>query len=111
MIVVKEPELRLFAAKVYNISRSELSLDEIMLSTDLKFKVTSHLRALARQHGCVAFELVEGVVMVKGGFTVENGLRMLDGSVIRKRIVEVYAAEIDVWAPLLLCRIYYVMVS
>lgn len=101
MIVVKEPELRLVAAKVYNISRSELSLDEILLSIELKFKVSSHVRALARQHGCVAFE---GVVMVKGEFKVENGgLWMPDGSVNRKRIVEVvdyYAAEIDVCALL-----------
>lgn len=71
-----------------------------MLGTDFNFKVTSHLRALAHQHGCVAFELVEGVVVlvVKESFTVENGLRMPNGSANRKRIVEVYFAEIDACA-------------
>lgn len=93
---VHEAELRAFASQVYNISEGDLSLDEIMLSTDLKFRVTSFLRQLGRGHGFVAFELVEGAVMVKGGFTVENGLRMADGIVNRKRIMEVYAAEIDV---------------
>ena len=78
---VHEAELRAFAAQVYNISEGDLSLDEIMLSTDLKFRVTSFLRQLGRGHGFVAFELVEGAVMVKGGFTVENGLRMADGIV------------------------------
>lgn len=92
-------ELRKFAAKAYRISDASLSIDEIMLSADLKYKVTSHLRALARLQGLVAFELIEGVVMVKGGFTVENGLRNSDGSVNRKRVAEVYAAEIEVGNP------------
>lgn len=73
-----------------------MTMDELLLLGGLKERVVKHLRKVGRKNGCAGFELVEKVVLINGKFTKENGLRMKNGEVDRKKVLKSYEDEIMV---------------
>ncbi|TGZ82643.1 acetyl-CoA synthetase-like protein [Ascodesmis nigricans] len=94
VLSIKESALRTFVQETYNHAHEDLTLDEIMMLSDLKSRIVKFLRQLQREHGCAGFELVDKVVMIGGSFTRANGLLNANGELDRKRIMEAYRDEI-----------------
>ncbi|KAI5777749.1 hypothetical protein EDC01DRAFT_759148 [Geopyxis carbonaria] len=96
IISINEAALHSFADKYYGNGQEHLSTDDLMLMTGLKVKYIEHLVKVGRENGLVEFEYIANIVMVKGKFTVENGLRLPDGRINKEKVLATYKAEIDV---------------